>query len=113
MPTQDEIAKLAREYAEDSVDKYLPDTPLVPNARIRIVEAAKANTERLSRFLLRTHCSVSREKVRKMHDNEWEFAQFYQRKANSCINQHCRIDYEASRDIAKSRANLLESLFGA
>lgn len=63
MPTQDEIAKLAREYAEDSVDKYLPDTPLVPNARIRIVEAAKANTERLIRFLLRTHCIVSKEKV--------------------------------------------------
>ena len=63
--------------------------------------------------ILRTHCIVSKEKVREMHDNELEFAQFYQRKANSCINQHCRIDYETSRDIAKSRAKLLESLFDA
>lgn len=53
-----------------------------------------------------------KERVRKMYKGELEFAQFYQRKANSCINQQCRMDYEASRDIAKSRANMLESLFG-
>lgn len=54
-----------------------------------------------------------KERVRKMYKGELEFAQFYQRKANSCINQQCRMDYEASRDIAKSRANMLESIFGA
>lgn len=54
-----------------------------------------------------------KERVRKMYEGELEFAQFYQRKANSCINQQCRMDYEASRDIAKSRANMLESIFGA
>lgn len=53
-----------------------------------------------------------KERVRKMYEGELEFAQFYQRKANSCINQQCRMDYEASRDIAKSRANMLESIFG-
>lgn len=53
-----------------------------------------------------------KERVRKMYKGELEFAQFYQQKANSCINQQCRMDYEASRDIAKSRANMLESIFG-
>ena len=54
-----------------------------------------------------------KERVRKMYKEELEFAQFYQRKTNSCCNQQCRTDYEASRDIAKSRANMLESIFGA
>lgn len=54
-----------------------------------------------------------KERVRKIYKGELEFAQFYQRKANSCINQQCKMDYEASRDIAKSRANMLESIFGA
>ena len=54
-----------------------------------------------------------KERVRKMYKGELEFAQFYQRKSNSCINQQCRMDYEVSRDIAKSRANMLESIFGA
>lgn len=54
-----------------------------------------------------------KERVRKMYKEELEFAQFCQRKANSCCNQQCRTDYEASRDIAKSRANMLESIFGA
>lgn len=54
-----------------------------------------------------------KERVRKMYKGELEFAQFYQRKANSCCNQQCRMDYEASRDIAKSRANMLESIFGS
>lgn len=54
-----------------------------------------------------------KERVRKMYKGELEFAQFYQRKANSCCNKQCRMDYEVSRDIAKSRANMLESIFGA
>ena len=54
-----------------------------------------------------------KERVRKMYKGELEFAQFCQRKANSCCNQQCRTDYEASRDIAKSRANMLKSIFGA
>lgn len=53
-----------------------------------------------------------KERVRKIYKGELEFAQFYQRKANSCRNQQCKMDYEASRDIAKSRANMLESIFG-
>lgn len=53
-----------------------------------------------------------KERMRNMYKGELEFAQFYQRKANSCINQQCKMDYEASRDIAKSRANMLESIFG-
>lgn len=54
-----------------------------------------------------------KERVRRMYKGELEFAQFYQRKANSCCNQQCKMDYEVSRDIAKSRANMLESIFGA
>lgn len=54
-----------------------------------------------------------KERVRKMYKGELEFAQFYQGKANSCFNQQCKMDYETSRDIAKSRANMLKSIFGA
>lgn len=54
-----------------------------------------------------------KERVKKMYKGELEFAQFYQRKANSCCNQQCKMEYEASRDIAKSRANMLESIFGS
>lgn len=53
-----------------------------------------------------------RERVRKMYESELEFARFYQRKADSCYNTQCRIDYEVARDIAKSRAGLLEAIFG-
>lgn len=54
-----------------------------------------------------------KERMRKKYKGELEFAQFYQRKANSCCNQQCKMEYEVSRDIAKSRANMLESIFGA
>lgn len=53
-----------------------------------------------------------RERVRKMYESALEFARFYQRKADSCYNTQCRIDYEVARDIAKSRAGLLEAIFG-
>ena len=96
--TPEEITKLAEEYV---TDVYNGDTDFINEAK------------NIISWLLRTHCIVSKEEVRKMHDNELEFAQFYQRKADSCINPRCRIDYEISRDIAKSRANLLESLFDA
>lgn len=98
MLTDDEITKLAREYVAEVYDG---DTDFIDEA------------ENVISWLLRTHCIVSMEEVRKMHNNELEFAQFYQRKANSCCNQQCRIDCEVARDIAKSRANILESLFGA
>ena len=53
-----------------------------------------------------------RDWIKKIHEDELEFAQFYQRKANSCCNQQCKIDYEVARDIAKSRAGLVEAIFG-
>lgn len=109
--TPEEITKLAEEYAVE-VTKDMAKTLDEPSCLLN--ETKRATKEYITDFmqwLLRTHCIVSKEKVRKMRDNELEFAQFYQRKANSCINQHCRIDYETSRDIAKSRAKLLESLF--
>lgn len=53
-----------------------------------------------------------KERVRKTYKGELEFASSYQRKANLCCNWQRRMDYEASRDIAKSRANILESIFG-
>ena len=102
MINQDEIAKLAREYAEDSVDKYLPDTPLVPNARIRIVEAVKANTERLIRFLLRTHCIVSKEKV----NEEYQ-------KAQTQIKDEKELGIHGLITSGGAKEALLESLFDA
>lgn len=54
-----------------------------------------------------------KERVRKMYNDEAEFALFYQKKANSCFNQQCKRDYEASRDIAKGRAIILKRIFGA
>lgn len=53
-----------------------------------------------------------RDWIKKIHEDELEFAQFYQRKADSCFNQRCKIDYEVARDIAKSRAGLVEAIFG-
>ena len=109
--TPEEIDKLAKEFAKEYAAREYPNAPC--EANYWIVEARTESMKENLRFLLRTHCIVSKEKVRKMHDNELEFAQSYQRKANSCINQHCRIDYETSRDIVKSRAKLLEPLFDA
>lgn len=109
MLTQDEITKLAREYVEQSAEEV--GTKLDPESWA--FDCMMTQAKDVINFLLRTHCIVSKEKVRKMHNGELEFAQFYQRKANSCRNQQCRIDYETSRDIAKSRASLLESLFDA
>lgn len=57
--------------------------------------------------------SEEKERVRKMYNDEAEFALFYQKKANSCFNQQCKRDYEASRDIAKGRAIILKRIFGA
>lgn len=54
-----------------------------------------------------------KERVRKMYNDEAEFALFYQKKANSCCNQQCKQDYEASRDIAKGRAIILKRIFGS
>lgn len=53
-----------------------------------------------------------KERVRKMYKDELEFSSFYQRKSNSCCNWQSKMDYEASLDIANSRANMLESIFG-
>ncbi len=50
----DEITKLAREYV---AEVYGGDTDFINEA------------ENVIRFLLRTHCIVSKEKVRKAYDN--------------------------------------------
>ena len=56
--------------------------------------------------------SEEREKIKSIYEEELGFAQFYQKKANSCVNNACKIDYETNRDIAKSRASMLEKVFG-
>lgn len=96
--TNDEIAKLAREYVADVYDG---DTDFIDEA------------ENVISWLLRTHCIVSKEKVRKSHTAELDLALFYTRRANSCCNNTCRSAYEGSKDAALSRASLLESLFDA
>lgn len=113
MITNDEIAKLAREYAEEATKADADDPNLSASDLNGIKRDVAEYAEQVISWLLRTHCIVSKEKVRKLHNNELEFAQFYQQKANSCCNQQCRRDYETARDIAKSRAKLLESLFDA
>ena len=107
--TPEEIRKLAEALAKD----WIEVNPQPNYLRNVVLSGMLREMERVVRLILSTHCIVSKEKVRKIHDNELEFAQLYQRAANSCINQHCRIDYETSRDIVKSRAKILESLFGS
>ena len=57
--------------------------------------------------------AAEKERVRKMYKDVLEFYSFFQRKSNSCFSWKSKMDYEASRDIAKGRANILESIFGA
>lgn len=101
----------ANEYAANWEEKHNIHNPELYDL---IVDAYKASAERMMSLPLAQRLTAEeKERVREMYKGELEFAQFYQRKANSCINQQCRMDYEASRDIAKSRADMLESIFGA
>lgn len=50
--------------------------------------------------------------IKNSHNQELEFAQLYKMKAESCCNVQCPHGYEIARDLAKSRAMLLESIFG-
>lgn len=96
------IEELAREYVNDV---YSGDTDFID-------EAENVLTWLFEKSLASRLTPAEKERVRKMYNGELEFAQFYQRKANSCVNQQCRADYEVSRDIAKSRAAMLERIFG-
>lgn len=84
-------------------------------------EAGYVAIEKAIQFGIDLHTSLplsqrltdeERDWIKKIHEDELKFAQFYQRKANSCCNQQCKIDYEVARDIAKSRAGLVEAIFG-
>lgn len=64
MPTQDEIAKLAREYAEDATKAVVSD-PNLSDTDIKGIKRDVAEyAEQVISWLLRTHCIVSKEKVR-------------------------------------------------
>ena len=105
------IDEAANEYAANWEAKHNIHNPELYDL---IVDAYKTSAERIMSLPLASRMTAEeKEMVRKMYEGELEFASFYQRKANSCINQQCRMDYEASRDIAKSRANMLESIFGS
>lgn len=105
------IEEAANEYAANWEAKHNIHNPELYDL---IVDAYKASAERIMSLPLASRLTAEeKERVRKMYKGELEFAQFYQRKANSCCNQQCKMDYEVSRDIAKSRANMLESIFGA
>jgi hypothetical protein len=101
------IGEVAREYQRES-------NVMMSNFDPEDIEDAFINgaNHLMSLPLTDRLTAEEKERVRKIYEGELEFASFYQRKANPCINQQCRMDYEASRDIAKSRADMLESIFG-
>lgn len=107
------IGEAARKYAEENWTDFKacewPKEYVIENLEYAFEEGA---THVLSLPFSQRLTDEEREKIRKMYESELEFARFYQRKANSCCNTQCRIDYEVARDIAKSRAGLLESIFG-
>lgn len=105
------IEQAANEYAASWEEKHNIHNPELYDL---IVDAYKSSAERIMSLPLAQRLTTEeKERVRKMYKGELEFAQFYQRKANSCCNQQCKMEYEVLRDIAKSRANMLESIFGA
>jgi hypothetical protein len=111
------IEDLAKQYAEDMcpVGDYcggVYDEQRNSDLSIYTDDAKSVLSWLFAKPLASRLTAEEKDRVRKMYEGELEFAQFYQRKANSCINQQCRMDYEASRDIAKSRADMLESIFG-
>lgn len=109
------IEELAKQYAKYQTDEqgYGSMEEWKQDVAIYYDDAKAVLSWLFDKPLAQRMTADEKERVRKMYEGELEFAQFYQRKANSCINQQCRMDYEASRDIAKSRANMLESIFGA
>lgn len=111
------IEEYAKQYAEDMcpIGDYcggVYDEQRNSDLPIYIDDAKSVLSWLFAKPLRDRLTAEEKERARKMYKGELEFAQFYQRKANSCRNQQCRTDYEASRDIAKSRANMLESIFG-
>ena len=60
--TPEEIRKLAEEYAEEHTRKTYPNAPSL--VRERIIEGRLEHMEDFIPWLLRTHCIVSKEKVR-------------------------------------------------
>ena len=102
------IEEAAREFMETAPIEAV--SPYYEEDMIEMFRGGAAHV--LSLPLSQRLTDEERERVRKMYESELEFARFYQRKANSCCNTQCRIAYEVARDIAKSRAGLLESIFG-
>ena len=109
------IEELAKQYAKYQTDEqgYGSMEEWKQDVAIYYDDAKEVLSWLFGKPLASRLTAEEKERVRKIYEGELEFASFYQRKANSCINQQCRMDYEASRDIAKSRANMLESIFGA
>lgn len=73
--TPEEIDKLAKEFAKEYAAREYPNAPC--EANYWIVEARTESMKENLRFLLRTHCIVSREKVAEIKENrylkEYEF----------------------------------------
>lgn len=112
------IGQLAKQYAEDMcpVGDYcggVYDEQRNSDLPIYIDDAKSVLSWLFTKPLVQRLTDEEKERVRKMYNDEAEFALFYQKKANSCCNQQCKQDYEASRDIAKGRAIILKRIFGA
>lgn len=103
------IEEAAREFAKDRVGDY----DYLGNEYEAYLDGSNDTVEWLFSLPLSQRLTDEEQDwIKKIHEDELEFAQFYQRKANSCCNQQCKIDYEVARDIAKSRAGLVEAIFG-
>lgn len=112
------IEELAKQYAEDMcpIGDFcggVYDEQRNSDLPIYIDDAKSVLRWLFDKPLIDRMTAEEKERMRKTYKGELEFASSYQRKANSCCNWQRRMDYEASRDIAKSRANILESIFGA
>lgn len=110
------IEELATQYSEDMcpIEDYcggVYDEQRHSDLPIYTDDAKSVLGWLLTKPLASRLTAEEKEKVRKMYNDEAEFALFYQKKANSCCNQQCKQDYEASRDIAKGRAIILKRIF--
>ena len=99
MITNDEIAKLAREYAEEYTRKQYPNAP--SHIRERIIEGRLEHMEDFIPWLLCTHCIVSKEKV----NEEYETSKHYFEATDSSNPTQKQYFY--------GRMTVFESLFDA
>lgn len=102
MITQDEIAKLAREYAEEQLESlkvYLSEQPEALKVANNISSQTTASLYvNFLNWLLRTHCIVSKEKVRNCYN---------------MANSNIKTQYLEACQFEVGATKVLESLFDA